>query len=71
MDDRPLFIVHRLLLFLHPCRFLCRYLFENGTILLVCAGQVARGHEEFIYDLAAGKDEGFLQDLNTITTVKG
>lgn len=71
MDDRPLFIVHRLLSFLHPRGFLRRHLLERGAVLLVCAGQVARGHEEFIYDLAAGKHKRFFQDLNTITTVKG
>ena len=35
------------------------------------SGQISGGHEKLIDDLAAGKYKGLLQDLNTITTVKG
>ncbi len=44
-------------LLFHPCGFLGGHLFINGTILLVRAGQIPRGHEELIHDLTAGENE--------------
>ena len=46
-------------------------LFIGWAIGSMRAWQVPGGHEEFVDDLAACEDEGFLQDLNTITTAKG
>lgn len=63
-------ITNRGLRFSHPHRLLRRDLFEDRAVFLVRAGQVAGRHEEFFDDLAAGEDEGFLEDLNTITTVR-
>ena len=58
-------------LFLHPGGLMRGDLFIGWAIGSMRAWQVPGGHEEFVDDLAACEDEGFLQDLNTITTAKG
>jgi hypothetical protein len=57
-------------LLFHPRRFLHGDLFEDRAIFGVRAGQISCGHQKFVDDLPACEDEGLLQDLNTITTVK-
>ena len=63
--------MYGIILLSHPGRAERSDLFVDRAVLLVRTGQIARGHEELVHDLAAGEDEGLLQDLNTITTVKG
>ena len=65
----PLFLLEELLP--HPRRTQACHLFIDRAPRLMRSRQIPRGHEELVDDLSAGKDERFLQDLNTITTVKG
>jgi len=67
----PKYTREQVILLFHPSGFLLCRLFIDGAIGLVRAGQVPGGHEKFVDDLSAGENKGLLQDLNTITTVKG
>jgi len=58
-------------LFFHPGWFLRGNLFIDRAIFGVRTGQISCRHQKFVDNLTPRKHKGLLQDLNTITTVKG
>jgi hypothetical protein len=53
-----------------PGRLQLCHLPVHRALMVVRAGQVAAGDQEFLDDLPAGENEGLLKDLNAITTRK-
>jgi hypothetical protein len=56
----------RLLLLFHPRGAKRCHLLEHRAILIMRSRQVARGHEEFVYNLAASENECFFEKLRPL-----